>query len=331
MNATGKQPVPGRLSALAGLVLGGAASLSANVAHAVYVLPNVSVVTLGSALFWPSAALLGFEAVVRPPWPTKGLGSVPWWILRLGVVGVAVVAVVSSYEHMSGLLRHFHDNPFTVRYGPAAVDGLMVTCAAALLVIERYGPTRSTSPRSDRSTPIALTAHPAQSTAWSAPTRSIDPDPIASIESTLRSIEGVRSVPAATRSIAPRSTATIPDPIDPDRPLFDSIGPDSAPDRPAPDRPRSTTPPRSGSTPADRPDPAWVARSTLAPGGGAGHSLEELTADLDAALGSDDRVPSAEAIRRHYGIGAPRNRELRDAVTNVRRQRATGGVEGEIQ
>ncbi len=194
--------------------------------------------------------------------------------------------------------------------------------------------TPSASPRPARSTPIALTAHPARSIAWSAPARSIDPRPIAPIEATLRSIEGVRSVPAATRSIGPRSTVTVPDPIDPDPPIVDSIGPDSSPalDRPrsGPDRPTPIDPPRAWSAPADRPEPAWVSRSTLAPGRGSGRSLAELTADLDAALGPDEPVPSAEAIRRHYGIGAPRNRELRDAVTNVRRQRAAGGVEGEI-
>lgn len=128
----------GRAYAVAGLVLGGAASISANLAHALYVQPHLSPVSVIGALFWPLATLIGFEVIVRPPWPTQGKGALPWWLCRLGVVGVAVVAVVTSYEHMSGLLGWAGDNPFAVRYGPAAIDGLMVTCAAALLVIERY-------------------------------------------------------------------------------------------------------------------------------------------------------------------------------------------------
>lgn len=135
----------GRAYAVAGLVLGAAASISANLAHALYVQPHVSPVSVIGALFWPLATLIGFEVIVRPPWPTKGLASLPWWLCRLAVVGVAAVAVVTSYEHMSGLLAWAADNPFAVRYGPAAIDGLMVTCAAGLLVIERFASALATA------------------------------------------------------------------------------------------------------------------------------------------------------------------------------------------
>lgn len=178
--------------------------------------------------------------------------------------------------------------------------------------------------------PVTLTVRPGRSIAWSAPTRSM-PDPMEAIESTARSIEAIRSLPAATRSTPIRSTAIVPDPIDPpiDRPTPDRPRADR-PDMRSNDRSATGTTPRSGSPAPDRSDPDWVGRSTLAPGGGTRRSLDELLADLDAALGPAEAIPSANALRRHYGIGAPRDRELRDAITNVRRRRAAGGVEGDI-
>ncbi len=137
----------GRVPAVVGVVLGGSASVAANLAHAVYVQPHLSPVTVIGAVLWPLFTLIGFEVVVRPPWPTKGFRSVPWWLCRGAVIGVGVVAVVTSYEHMSGLLAYSGDNAFAVRYGPLAIDGLMVTSAAALLAIERFGAAATTPAR----------------------------------------------------------------------------------------------------------------------------------------------------------------------------------------
>jgi DNA-binding transcriptional ArsR family regulator len=139
--AAGPAPVrlkaAGRPAAWAGIVLGGCASVAANLAHALYVQPNPSPVTIISALLWPLFTLLGFEVIIRPPWPVTGWRSILWWLFRLAAVTVGVVAVVTSYEHMSGLLRYAEDNAFAVTFGPVAIDGLMVTSAAALLAIER--------------------------------------------------------------------------------------------------------------------------------------------------------------------------------------------------
>lgn len=50
-----------------------------------------------------------------------------------GLLPVAVVAAVVSYRHLSGLIHHYGEDDLTAIAGPAAVDGLMIMAAAALL------------------------------------------------------------------------------------------------------------------------------------------------------------------------------------------------------
>lgn len=128
----------GRTWAYAGAVLGGAVSVAANVAHS-YVPPDRAPTgwtpqpgAVIGAVFWPVALLLAIEILCRVPWPAGWR----WVALRFGgLVPVAAVAAVVSYRHMSGLLGSYHEDWLTVRFGPLAVDGLMVMSAGALLAL----------------------------------------------------------------------------------------------------------------------------------------------------------------------------------------------------
>ncbi|GAA2587649.1 hypothetical protein GCM10010399_17060 [Dactylosporangium fulvum] len=126
----------GRIWAYIGTLVGGLASLAANIAHC-YVPPtdapagwSPEVGAVISAMFWPVALFIAVEILARTPWPTGG-----WWLLARfgGLLPVALVAAVVSYRHLSSLLRHYGEDPLTTVAGPAAVDGLMVMAAAALL------------------------------------------------------------------------------------------------------------------------------------------------------------------------------------------------------
>lgn len=141
------RPVTGRGWAYAGVVLGGAVSIAANVAHS-YVPPTgdklpvetASLIADGKwapelgavlgAVFWPLALFVAIEILARTNWPDM----TRWVLLRFGgLIPVGVVAAVVSYRHMSGLLEHYGEDPLTVAIGPLAVDGLMVVATGALI------------------------------------------------------------------------------------------------------------------------------------------------------------------------------------------------------
>ncbi|MEV8516177.1 DUF2637 domain-containing protein [Dactylosporangium sp. NPDC051484] len=126
----------GRRWAYIGTALGGVASLAANVAHC-YIPPTGAPAdwrpeagAVLSAMFWPVAVFIAVEILVRTVWPAG-----VWWRLArfAGLLPVALVAAVVSYRHLSGLFRHYGEDPLTATLGPLAVDGLMVMAAAALL------------------------------------------------------------------------------------------------------------------------------------------------------------------------------------------------------
>lgn len=121
--------------AYAGLTLGAAVSMTGNLLHS-YVHPD-GVPTDWSpppgavfgALLWPVALFIALEVLVNGQWGRHW----GWLVMRVAAVGpVAVVAAVVSYQHLSGLLHSWHEDGFTARFGPVAVDGLMVVCSAAL-------------------------------------------------------------------------------------------------------------------------------------------------------------------------------------------------------
>lgn len=130
-------PTPGRGWARAGAVSGAAVSIAANVLHS-FIPPAGAAkdwAPHGGAVFgavwWPVSLFIALEVLVSSRW-----GESRWWLaLRLAAVSpVAVVGAVVSYHHLSGLLAFYGEDGFTVRFGPVAVDGLMVVCSAALYV-----------------------------------------------------------------------------------------------------------------------------------------------------------------------------------------------------
>jgi len=132
----------GVLWARGGIAAGAGVSIAANVAHS-YIAPagqdpetwDPPLAAVLGAACWPLALFLALEVLSSPLWP-RGRW---WWALRVALVGpVAAVAAVVSYHHLSGLLASWHEDPFTVRFGPIAIDGLMGLCSA-LLFIARAG------------------------------------------------------------------------------------------------------------------------------------------------------------------------------------------------
>lgn len=148
---TAPQSRSGQGWAYAGVVLGGAVSVAANVA-ATFIPPSGAARgwtpqpgAVVSAVFWPLLLLVAVELFARIPWPP----GLRWWLLRAaGLLPVAAIAAVVSYRHLSALLRFYGEDPLTALLGPLAVDGLMTMAAGALLA---HGRTP------DRSTPAADT------------------------------------------------------------------------------------------------------------------------------------------------------------------------------
>ncbi|MFF0371568.1 DUF2637 domain-containing protein [Micromonospora sp. NPDC005087] len=119
-----------------GLVLGGLVSVAANIAHS-FIAPkgapqnwNPEPGAVVSAIVWPLFLFIAIEILARTPWPS-GWG---WDVLRwVGMPPVALVAAFVSYQHLSGLLRHYDEGTLVIWFGPVAVDGLMLMATAALL------------------------------------------------------------------------------------------------------------------------------------------------------------------------------------------------------
>lgn len=139
------QPRGARAVAWLAFVVGIAASVAANVAHAYYATPAQldtwrqqggtgewhpepgSIVAAG---FWPLALLLAVEVLSRVRWQPGA-----WWGLARygGLLLVALVAAVLSYRHMAGLLTVYGEDGLSAHLGPLAVDGLMILSGFALL------------------------------------------------------------------------------------------------------------------------------------------------------------------------------------------------------
>lgn len=150
--------------AYAGVLLGGAVSVAANVAHS-FVPPAGAPSdwhpmrgAVLSAVFWPVSLFVALEILSRTTWPA----GILWRAIRLGgLLPVAVVAAVVSYRHLSGLIRYYGEDGLTATFGPLAVDGLMVVASAALLASSASPPTDAASPADERTTPPADVAREA--------------------------------------------------------------------------------------------------------------------------------------------------------------------------
>lgn len=112
------------------------ASISANVLHTYLEVKDDRGIEqwgpLASSGFWPVALYICLEVMARVSWP-------PGWVyitVRFAGLGlVAGIAAFVSYVHMNGLLEHFGEWEVVRYVGPAAVDGLMLLCSAALVAI----------------------------------------------------------------------------------------------------------------------------------------------------------------------------------------------------
>ncbi|WP_089293015.1 hypothetical protein [Actinoplanes regularis] len=120
-----------------GALLGAAVSIAANVAHSFIPpdgapagwSPRVGAVLL--SIFWPVALAVVIELAVRVPWPSGWQYIV---VRAVGLLPVAAVAAVVSYRHGSGLLTYYGEDPITTRFGPVAVDGLLLIATMAIVV-----------------------------------------------------------------------------------------------------------------------------------------------------------------------------------------------------
>lgn len=125
---TPDMPASGRTVAWIAFAVGIAASVAANIMHA-RATSQSTAAWIGAA-FWPVALLLAVEVLTRVRWPARRVYA----ITRYAGAGlVAVVAATLSYRHMAGLLTTWGEDTFSAHLGPLAVDGLMITAAAALL------------------------------------------------------------------------------------------------------------------------------------------------------------------------------------------------------
>jgi hypothetical protein len=117
------------------LVLGVAASITANVLHAE---PNtVSQVIAG----WPPLALLiTIELVARVPVHRTWLAN----IRRLATTGIAGIAAWVSYWHMAGVASRYGEHGASPFLLPLSVDGLVVIASVSL--VELAGRIRDEAP-----------------------------------------------------------------------------------------------------------------------------------------------------------------------------------------
>lgn len=131
----------GRGWAYAGAWVGGALSVAGNIGNS-FVPPDNALSTWGPnpghvivSAAWPLALVIVAEVVIRTRWPKAWY----WICLRLiGLVPVGAVSGVVSFRHLRDLLAFFGEDTIVQILGPIAVDGLMITCAAALFATTKH-------------------------------------------------------------------------------------------------------------------------------------------------------------------------------------------------
>jgi hypothetical protein len=104
---TARVKVSGRGWAYTGVILGGAVSIAANVAHS-FIPPAGSASdwtpeagAVVGAVVWPVFLFIAVEIFARVAWP----GGTGWYLMRWGgLLPVAGLAALVSYRHLSGLL-----------------------------------------------------------------------------------------------------------------------------------------------------------------------------------------------------------------------------------
>ncbi|WP_229398101.1 hypothetical protein [Micromonospora okii] len=135
-----RAPADGIRWIYAGMILGLLASIAFNVGHAFIAPAGASASWAPSpgrilfGVFLPAAVGILLEVLTRVAWPHSA-GSTA--LRFLGVGSVALAAGYVSYLHTSGVLAHWGEDRRTQVLGALAVDGLLVMCSTALVLIRR--------------------------------------------------------------------------------------------------------------------------------------------------------------------------------------------------
>src|SRR5690242_18023312 len=215
MNGSRKPKVPGRGWAYTGTILGGSASVAANVAHS-FVPPaganadwQPQYGAIAVSMAWPIFLFVAVEILIRVPWPR----GISYHLLRwCGLLPVAIVAAFVSYRHLSGLLTHYGEEPMVAFLGPLAVDGMMIMATGALYAIH-------TQTRAATREPASVSVPAAAPAALPAVTVAPPTTPPAVV---------VSAAPSATLPAAP-SPAVVAQRITPPRPASTPARPATAP------------------------------------------------------------------------------------------------------
>jgi hypothetical protein len=223
-----KAATAGRGWAYATLVVAGAASIAANIAHS-YIPPTGALADwqpmagkVISSVLWPVFLFLAVEVMSRVAWP-KGF----WMgVLRfVATLPVAAVTAIVSYNHASGLLAYYGEDAIVHVIGPIGIDGLMLGATAALLVT---GKRRLTMTEEDAPATVpAPYTPPADPYAYTPPmpARPVDITPPARVaELHDRMASAAPSNASAPASAAePAITSTAPRPAAETRRLYEAL------------------------------------------------------------------------------------------------------------
>lgn len=122
----------GRKWAYFGVILGFAASITANIASTVLKQTDVSLwLRVPFAVFWPLATYVAIEVLVRTDWAQSWSHRA----VRLVLAGpVGVVAAFVSYLHQHHLMVLAGEPGLAQGFGPLAVDGMLFGMTATLIV-----------------------------------------------------------------------------------------------------------------------------------------------------------------------------------------------------
>lgn len=198
-------PTSGHTVARWTLAVGAGTSVLGNIWHSVENQMPIGATVF--SVFWPAALFLGVELMIRGDWLPRWLD---WLIRVVGVSGVATMAAIVSFRHLSALLAGWGEDAVTANLGPLAIDGLMLM-ATYLLAVRRSAPVveeiAPVSAPPEETAPVSAPPAPPEETAPPAPkaprsSRSpVDPEKVA-----LLLLQGMRVADVATTVGAGEST-----------------------------------------------------------------------------------------------------------------------------
>jgi outer membrane biosynthesis protein TonB len=257
----------GRGWAYTGVVLGGAVSIAANVAHS-FIPPkgapqqwSPEAGAVVGAIVWPVFLFVAVEILARVAWPHGRTWRAVRWA---GILPVAIVAALVSYRQLSGLLAHYGEEPVVSILGPLAVDGLMVMATGALVATSRH---RTTTEVLSAPADAAPGGEPAPTTPQPTVPPSPTDTPAPPAPSPKDAHPTATPAPAPTPEPAPPQTPTpavLAARITPNRPTDPPGRSDAAP-RPAAARKPSPRPHTPAAPPATRLAPSATDAPVTAP------------------------------------------------------------------